>query len=230
MRKLWTTDPETIHQEIEIVIKDKSQFTLFQHGQPTRKLIAKEITEKDGGKHVIFTKLTPFSISEDICYLVYHRTGEMMRGFHGPSQLESPQLLAVPFPTEIFQVQRRKFPRITTPGNSQASIALDYAQLPNTATVKDICMEGARLSGKISPRIRKNDIIGPISFTLYMQVATMAIDTFTVPQATVTRVHELDENSREIGIHFKLSEDARETLEHYIQLRSIEESAQKNNK
>lgn len=126
MRKLWTTDPEKIQQEMEIVIRDKSQFSLFQHGQPTRKLIAHEITEKDGAKHIIFTKLTPFSCSEDICYLVYHRPGEMMRGFHGPSQRESQQLLAVQFPSEIFQVQRRKFPRIDTPGNSQ------YPSLWNT--------------------------------------------------------------------------------------------------
>ncbi|MDH4321728.1 MAG: PilZ domain-containing protein [Desulfobulbaceae bacterium] len=227
MRKLWTTDPDTIQQEMEIVTKDKAPFSLFQSGQPTRKLTALEISEKDGVKHIIFTKLTPFTVSEDICYLIYHRPGEMMRGFHGPSQRESQQLLAVPFPTEIFQVQRRKFPRIDTPGNSQASIALDYAQLPNVASVVDICLEGAKMIGKLSPRIRKNDVIGPITFTLYMRVATMAIDSFTVPNATVTRVRELDEIKREIGIHFKISGEARATLEHYIKLRTIEDSAQK---
>jgi len=228
MRKLWTTDPETIQEEMKIVIRDKSPFSLFQHGQPTRKLVAHEITEKEGIKHIIFTKLAPFSVSEDICYLVYHRPGEMMRGFHGPSQRESQQLLAVEFPSEIFQVQRRKFPRITTPGSSQASIALEHTQLPNTTSVADICLEGARMSGKLSPRIRKNDIIGPITFTLYMRIATMTIDTFTVPQATVTRVRELDENTREIGVHFKISGESRETLEHYIKLRTIEDAAEKN--
>lgn len=227
MRKLWTTDPESIHQEMAIVIKDKSPFSLFQHGQPTRKLVAHEITEKDGVKHIIFTKLSPFTISEDICYLVYHRPGEMMRGFHGPSQRESQQLLAVEFPSEIFQVQRRKFPRITTPGNSQASIALAHAQLPNTGSVADICLEGARITGKLSPRIRKNDLIGPITFTLFMSIATLAIDTFTVPEATVTRVREIDENTREIGIHFKITGESRDTLEHYIKLRTIEDAAKK---
>lgn len=225
MRKLWTTDPEKIQQEMEIVIREKSQFSLFQHNQPTRKLTAHEITEKDGAKHIIFTKLSAFSCSEDVCYLVYHRPGEMMRGFHGPSQRESQQLLAVEFPTEIFQVQRRRFPRISTPGKSHASIALEHAKLPNTAAVSDVCLEGARMHGKLSPRIRKNDVIGPITFTLHMRIATLAIDTFTVPEATVTRVVELDEDTREIGVHFKISGESRETLEHYIKLRNIEDAA-----
>lgn len=230
MRKLWTTDPETIQQELELVITDKVPFNLFQHGQPARNLIAHEITEKDQIKHIIFTKLAPFSVAEKMCYLVYQRPGDMMRGFNGPSKRESDLLLAVPLPTEIFQIQRRKLPRFVTPGNSKASIALDYAKMPNTAAVKDISQEGARLSGTLSPRIRKNDVIGPISFTLCLQLASLAIDTFTVPKATVAWVRENEEgNHREIGITFKLSGSAQMTLEHYIKLRTIENAANQNN-
>lgn len=226
MRKLWTTDMATIQSELESVIAEKVPFNLFQHGQPARNLIAHEITEKDDIQHIIFTKLAPFSVSNKMCYLVYQRPGDMMRGFNGPSKRESDLLLAVPLPVEIFQIQRRKLPRFDTPGNSKASIALDYAKLPNTASVVNISKEGACLVGSsLSSRIHKNDKIGPISFSLCLQLASLAIDTFTVPSATVAWVVEKDNNTREIGISFKLSGAAQMTLDHYLKLRTIENAA-----
>lgn len=228
MRKLWTTDLETIQQELELVISDKVPFNLFQHGQPARNLIAHEITEKDSIKHIIFTKLAPFTVTEKMCYLVYQRPGEMMRGFNGPSKRESDLLLAVPLPNEIFHIQRRKFARFDTPGNSKASIALDYAKLPNSASVTNVSLEGARMVGKLSSRIRKSDKIGPISFTLCLQLASLAIDTFTVPSATVAWVNEREDRTREIGISFKLTGAAKMTLDHYLKLRTIENAANQN--
>lgn len=222
MRKLWTTDRVTIEEELRLVVKEKIPFNLFQHGQPVRNLIPHDITIKDKVRHIVFAKLTPFNVSDDICYLLYHRPGELMRGFNGPSKRESEQLLAVPLPVEIFQVQRRKFPRVSTPGNSIASIALDYTKLPNMATVADISMEGASLNGNLSPRIHKDEIIGPITFTLRLGISSVSVDTFTVPKATVAWVRDKENNTREIGLHFKLSGASKLTLEHYIKLRSAE--------
>ncbi|MDH5298033.1 MAG: PilZ domain-containing protein [Desulfobulbaceae bacterium] len=225
MRKLWTNVEEKIREEIETAVTDKVPFNLFQADQPPRPLRAQEITEKNGSKLIIFSKGVPFNTNKETCYLVYRRQGQMMRGFNGIPLLETPQLLAMSFPAEIFQIQRRKHPRIKTPGKSQAAIALEYTQRLNIAAVIDISMEGAKLIGKLSPRIRTGDIIGPITFTLHMRVATLNIDTLSIPKAKVVRVSEVDDETREIGLHFKVAGEERSTLEHYLQLRTIEDAA-----
>ena len=226
MRQLWLNTPETIAREMSQAVKDGLQFNLLQNKQPPHLMRTRELAGRGSQKQLILAKTSPFTTDGEICRLVYQRPGRMTCECTCTALAESGQTLTVSLPAEIFEIQRRKYPRVATPTPSRVDISMD-SQKTDTVTVADISMEGARLivNGSLPPHLHQGNVIGPLTFTLHMRLATMSIDALTVARAQVVRTRDLAPGSLEIGLHFKISGEARNALEHYVQLRTIEDAA-----
>ncbi len=228
MRQLWTDAPEIIEQEMLRAVAEQLPLNLHLQDKPPCLVRACEVAGPTSDRQLVLAKPTPFVTDGALCRLVYHRSGgPMLCEFTSPTLAESGQTLTLSLPEQIFLIQRRKYPRITTP--SPSCVTLNSAGVEGrSVSVADICMEGARLviNGALAPFFRQGTEIGPLTFSLHMQVPSMCIDALTIPSAQVVRIRELDNGMMlEVGIHFKAVGEVRESLDHYIQLRTNEEAA-----
>jgi len=129
------------------------------------------------------------------------------------------------FPREIYRVQRRKYARVKTPGNSKAVFTFKNKHRLHNCRVKDFSIRGARLVGEIYGDVKKGDIIEPISLSLRSRYGDSE-ERINLPEATVTRVVEKSDDEMELGIFFRIPHtnlDLTDIIEVYIQMRKIED-------
>lgn len=223
MQKLWSDDPKVIGEELIRLVGQRTPVTLLRKGQNPQKLTPSEIFTKEAEPLILFAKDTPFQAPKEPCLFLYQHHNQPMHGFHATPMLETNGELGVPFPTSIMRIQRRKHPRYATSSRSVATFTRKASQYLNHGTIQDISLEGAKLVGKFSQHIRKGDKLSPLSMTLRLQFGDFE-EKATAPEAIVRRVIELDQETRELGVHFTLKGPERENLERYLVICSIEKS------
>ena len=223
MQELWSDDPKIVGEEIIRIIGQRIPVTLFQKGLTPQKLTPAEIFTKEAEPLILFAKEAPFQAPKDPCLLLYQHQNQPMRGFYTTPVLETSTELGVLFPTSIITVQRRRYPRYVTSARSVATFTRKASQYLNHGTIKNISIEGARLVGKFSEHIQKGDKLSPVSMTLRLRFGDFE-EKATAPEAIVRRVIEIDQETREFGIHFTLKGTDKENLERYLAICSIENS------
>ena len=223
MQELWSDNPKIIGEEIVRLIGQRIPVTLFQKGQNPQTLTPSEIFTKETEPVLLFSKDKPFQAPKDPCLLLYQHSNQPMQGFYATPVLETLNELGVLFPTSIIRIQRRKHPRYETGSRSVVTFTRKASQYLNHGTIQNISMEGAKLVGKFSQHIQKEDKLSPLSMTLRLRFGNFEEKT-TAPEAIVRRVIELDEENRELGIQFTLKGADKETLERYISICAIEDS------
>jgi len=223
MQKLWSDDPKVIGEELIRIVGQRTPVTLLQKGQNPQRLTPSEIFTKEAGPLLLFTKDTPFQAPKDPCLFLYQHHNQPMHGFNVTPVLETDSELGVPFPASIIIIQRRKYPRYVTSPRSVATFTRKASQYLNHGTIQNISLEGAKLVGKFSQHIQKGDKLSPLSMTLRLQFGDFE-EKATAPEAIVRRIIEIDQETREFGIHFTLKGLDRENLERYLAICSIENS------
>ncbi|MBU0484321.1 MAG: PilZ domain-containing protein [Proteobacteria bacterium] len=225
MRELWTDDRKKILNIITELINEKIPLKLYQQNSAPYTIYVREIIEKSNETLVLFFKPEDTEVSQETCFISYHPKGQPMYGFEGIPLLESKQHIAMVLPNKIYKVQRRKFDRIETPGNSRATFVIQNKQRIQNCQVKDFSLQGARLIGEIFGDIKEGDVLEPLSISLCSKYSTSE-EKITLPQATVARVKKKGSTEKEVGIFFKIPNtnlDLLDILEVYISMRNIEE-------
>lgn len=157
------------------------------------------------------------------CFFYYHVKEKPMRCFHCIPDKQVKSLLAVNYPKEIFEVQRRKFPRIKAWNDSSVSFSLAGKQKIHNGKIIDVCMEGAKISGDFSIQMSAGDIIAPLSMTLLFRLMKNEEAHVHIPEATVVRSDVNEHGTKEFSIHFSLPVKLQDPLARYVDMRRLEE-------
>ena len=221
MREAWAEESATIRTELERLIGNATELALCQKGRTPRKLQVVAIEAGADGELLLLNKIQPFPAPPDAAFLLYHPPGEPMRGFTAQPVLETPTQLGIALPTRIIQIQRRRHPRIGVSSRCQAIFSRRDSQTINNGRLKDISAEGARLVGPFSEHIRVGDVITHLTMILKLRYGDYE-ERLTLPEATVKRRRQLDDDETELGIHFLLTQQDCDTLDIYLTLRALE--------
>lgn len=224
MKKIWTKDPEKIATEITSLMEMRSSLTLYQKGHPPQSITAEKIEETGQEKVVVLCKKASFQAPKDSCLFFYHPKNEAIRCFQTVPIKETETHLKTPFPVEIIQLQRRKNERITSKGMSKVVFTRTGSHHLQTGEIKDISVNGAKISGKFSLNIKQGDILAPVSITLRLRHGNFE-EKINIPEAKVVRVIDEDKGARGLGISFVMPPTERDSFETYMTLRELEDKA-----
>lgn len=225
MRERWSDNQTEIQEELEAFLDGETPFSLFEKDQPPRKVFLRRIEQQEGKHLLIFVKSSAFRISNpQFAFLFYQKGYNPMRGFQIQPFREDDRFLLVPLPAEIFQVQRRKFPRFEALRDSNASLLFKNKARVYSSKIIDVSQEGALLRGNFSANVKVGDVISPLSLVLFPNNPSLKEFKVQIPEAKVMRLVDLGNDIRELGIHFLLKGDHLETLQEYIDIRTIEDA------
>lgn len=225
MKEIWISALNTIIEELQILISEKKSLTLYMKGGRKEKIFLKKIWEKDDARFLIFQKEIPFKITgPDDFFIAYKHENTPLYGFQCVIHNDHDSIFATHLPKEIFQLQRRRHPRIRTPQRSNASILFKHKSRVFRANVIDICQEGSRLSGEFNTFIKTRDQITPLGLSLFLLHAKTESALIHIPEADVIRVSHNRDQSKDIAVQFKLNGLPLKSLQEFISQRLMEEA------
>lgn len=224
MKNVWANEPEKIDAELQYIINNKISIVFVCQDAKALKITAKGLTNaKDNNLLVLYYPDT-FTHFTHQCFCYYHLEGTSMRGFQCVPVKKTGAYLGVKIPDEIFEIQRRKFIRVRTPHDSLATFSLRNKQRVLSGAIKDISLEGAKIIGRFPTVILKNDILTPVSLSLFKKFRSTEEIQIHIPEATVARSAGDDETTTEVALHFQLPPEKRKLLDEYVQIRQREEN------
>lgn len=226
MREFLTDDNQKILDTVSTLIKESTPLKLYQKGISPVTIYLREIIEKKSKKMLLMYKPEKEVIAQDTCFITYQPKGQPLNGFQGVPLINSKQHVVIMLPNELYRVQRRKFPRVETPGNSRATFIIKNKNRLQNCQIRDFSVRGAKLIGEIIGDIKKGDIIEPLTLSLYTKYSKNE-EKVNLPEALVARVRKKANNMKEIGISFKVPDkdlDLMDILEVYVQMRKIEDN------
>ncbi len=156
------------------------------------------------------------------CLFYYHIKGQAARYFHCKPVKQVGDFLALNYPNEIFEIQRRKHPRVKAYNGSCVCFTMANKQRVMVGKIVDVCMEGAKISGDFSTKISAGNLITPMSMTLSYQYVKSEDATIQVPEATVVRVVNDGNDTKEFSVRFLLPDKLQESMERYVDMCSFE--------
>ncbi|MCB2184264.1 MAG: PilZ domain-containing protein [Desulfobulbaceae bacterium] len=223
MKKTCLTTIEDISAEIDKLINQKIGLFCLRENKKSKIFFAKGKTQTKNGP--LFILNHPFKPAcGNNCLFYYHLQGQPLRGFLCRQEKHVGTLLGLHYPDEIFEIQRRKYPRLPATKNSTANFALLNRQKFFVGRVEDISLQGARISGNFPVIIAKGDTVTPITLRLFQKRMKDEETEIHIPEAEVVRVSADAETTSEIAIHFTLQDREHKSLMHYIDIRTIEET------
>lgn len=223
MKKIWSNNPEEIHQEIERLARQQTPLILSQPDSESQAVTVKAIKKRESHALIILQKLKPFIASQQQGYLFYRPLEIITRLFPLLPVKDSDAYLAAVMPKVIMEIPRRKYPRVDTPYESKAVFTIrDYSKLFQGET-KDISQEGSLLRSTFSPTLNNGTILSPVTLSLFVYAAKAPVTEIIVPAAKIVKTFALGDKM-DIALHFTLSGKELDTLEDYIERRLIEDS------
>ncbi|MDA8164291.1 MAG: PilZ domain-containing protein [Desulfobacteraceae bacterium] len=225
MREPLFTNTQHITQELAALLKSKISLNFYQQNNSVQPVLVRGIDLKHEPPLVVLLKKNGFRAEEGGCCLLYRTEAQIPRGFNGTIIKQSEHHLGIPLPEEIFQIQRRKCGRYSTPPPSKVVFTLKDAQRLHNGRVVDISCEGAKLAGLFPPKLEKDLVIGPLSFSLHRQFAKNEITHFNAAEAVIAWTARDGDKILEMGLRLHLAPAERDKLEQYIEMRSLEEAA-----
>ena len=218
MRENWTTEPEAIRTEINQLRTRHTPLAFLQNSQNLQLAIIKATHQVKELEVLIVRQESEMENLIDECLFFYHLQGTALRGFRCQPLRKSNKLLGLKFPTEIFFVERRQNPRLSTPKTASAIFSFANRQLPINSTVLNLSLEGACLIGKIPAQIRVDTAIMPLTLVLFTDEKNQVETRIQIAEAWVVWSNsELDgELEQEFGITFHLTGKERQNLENYL--------------
>lgn len=225
MKQLWIDDQKLIGAEIERLIQQKIPlFCLRPDRKETAKLLISGTTCQKNQTMLVLNHPHQPTCNKPTCLFYYHFANEPLRLFECHRVKKIDKYLGLILPKEIFEIQRRRYPRVPTPNNSMATFSFERKQRVYHATVEDVSAGGARLQTKIQDIIRKGTVITPLSLNLFQRFRIGEETRVIIPEATVKWSVVEGEFTSKMGLHFSLQGSSHETITNYVDLRSLEDA------
>lgn len=225
MREALFTDCRDIKQELITILNRQIPLSFYQQSNLVQPVQIRGVDLKHEPPLVVIRKKNEFRAEDGTCCLFYRPDGLIPRGFNGTIIKQSEHHLGIALPMEIFQIERRKCDRFSTPPPSKAVFTLKGSQRLHNGQVTDVSSKGAKLVGLLPPKLEKDMVIGPLSFTLNLRFAKAEVTHITAAEATVAWLARDGDEVGQMGLRLHLAQAEKEKMEQYIEMRSLEEAA-----
>lgn len=223
MKKLFTSDPTEISNEINSLIEKKISLACAKGGTDVIKkfpLVTKSTTSS--GDLIVIFHPEPACDSTK-CVFYYHSKGSPLRYFETERVKKADQYLGLKYPKEIYNVFRRKHPRVSAGRQSTVTFSIAHRQRLFTGTVVDISLNGAQVSVDIRVPLSVGDTLCALSFILYSRLLEDYEETLTLSAAKIVWLQSDEERIHTLGLYFDPDENSHDSLNNYINLRGIED-------
>lgn len=215
MKKILTTDRERIWRELASLKGQRLTLNLFQPKSVPQKIRIETIETAGAVKMVVLAKLAPFTPVAAPVIIIHPQHKKATLGFQADILKDTDNHLIVSFPSELFEVERRRFQRFDPERESSVSFVTRDGQRVRKARIKDISQEGARIAGPFM--LNKEDIIPNLTFSLRLPYSHMET-IMTVSNAKVARIITLKTGETEYGLFFQATGGEREKLMDYLRM------------
>ncbi|OGR05121.1 MAG: hypothetical protein A2511_13620 [Deltaproteobacteria bacterium RIFOXYD12_FULL_50_9] len=220
MRIIIASTYEQISEEINQLLKAQTPLLFCQKGTPHSSVTITRIDNSQEKPILILTKQSEFRLTEPEGFIFYKHPNKLNRCFKADEIREHKNLLAISFPAELIEIQRRKFSRMPTAGNSRATFAVEGKQRMHHCILKDVSLEGAKMRGNFGT-VQQGQILKPFTMILGMRHSDLE-ETVPVTAASVAWVEITNDSEGFIGVHFKKGTVDQGLLQHYIKMRLLE--------
>jgi len=225
MKEAWTNDPEKIREEIHTLIESKMPLSVYAENTAPGISTIRNTCTNNGQEYLILGKPENWgTTSYPIRFILYKPASQPARGFSFNIARESASQMAGAFPEEIFQIQRRRYPRIATPPPSQVTFLMQGRQRVSICRLLDISLGGAKIQGTPAYEVAQGQEVGPLTFKLALRHATITKE-LTIASAKVVRLLPLADKAVEMGISFDIPPDTGDDLNLYAEVRRTEDAA-----
>ena len=154
-------------------------------------------------------------------FVFYQRDDlQLMRGFRLGILRQTNRFFRASLPDHIFEVQRRKFPRIYVADGSTMTCAPQDSRRILQAQVIDVSLEGAKIFGNLTG-VSKGTILTPLTLNLRLEDRRSEDVVVNIAEAMVVREIRVKEKV-ELSFHFQ-SKNADDLLKKYIDRRVLEQ-------
>jgi hypothetical protein len=215
MKKILTTDRERIWRELASLSGQRLTLNLFQPKSAPQQIRIETIETAGAVKLVVLAKLAPFKPVEAPVIIIHPQHKKATLGFQADILKDTGGHLVVSFPSELFEIERRRFPRFDPERESSVSFVTHDGQRVRKAWVKDISLEGARIAGPFM--LNKEDIIPNLTFSLRLPYSHMET-VMNVSNAKVARIITLKTDDIEYGLYFRATGSDQEKLTDYLRM------------
>lgn len=222
MRENWTTEAETIRAEINLLRTHRTPLAFLQEAENPQLAIIKATHQAKEMEVLIVQQATEVENLTNECLFFYRPQGAALRGFRCQPLHKINKLLGLKFPTEIFLVERRQYPRVPTPESAMAVFSFANRQRPLKSTVRNLSLEGARLLGQGATPARVGTTITPLTVSLYSGKNNQSEFRIHIAEALVVWCKKEEKNGQEFAISFQLTGSERQHLENYLATRAME--------
>ncbi len=224
MKKLWSKNTQEITDEIQALINNKSQIIFVNHSGTPKKARAKGMARTKSSNLLVIDYPVQIEDLSKKCLCYYHKKGCPIMGFYCTPAQQTDEYLGVNLPNQIFEIQRRKFPRVTTPNQSVASFSLMNRNRVIHGKVENVSMNGAKIYGDFPTIINKNNTVIPISLSLFQRFKHHQETPIHIPEALVARAEDNKGRTNGFGIIFDLPGNIQPVMEEYVDFRSMEDT------
>ena len=224
MKKTWLDQQELILEELKKIFVEQVPLTFCQQGCMAQISSLQEIVRRDGKETIlVLEKPDDFTLKDEGYFVFYRRPGQsLLRGFQGHLIKTGDGFFLVSFPRELYKVQRRRHPRVSTPPPSHFSMSPSRSRRLLSGEVVDVSREGALLRGDMEA-IEKGQEISPLSMTLYLENDKLEPVQVVVSLANIVRVIKEDEGDDHlVSLQFWQKNCDHQALEQYLEWRAIE--------
>ena len=215
MKKKITSDPARIWRELASLSVQLVPLTLFQSKTQSRRIRIEKVELKAAEQLVILNKLEQFTPVAGPVIVIHPQHKKATIGFQADLLKDMPDHLVISFPTELFEIERRRFPRFSPEKESSVSFLTQIGQRVKKAKVRDISLEGARISTTFL--LNKEDLLPILTFNLHLPYSHMET-IITLNDARVARIITLKTGEVEYGLYFKAAGGAKEKLSDYLEM------------
>jgi len=224
VKKVLTQAQEEILNEISLLKNEITPLSFCQKQKAPQVVYVNKLDAT--GNMLVLLKPEEFNAEPGKhCFVFFHPLGRFMTCFQSEIIEDGYRYLAISLPRQLYQICRRKCPRVETPPDSK-TIFFKYSRPDlNHAVVMDISMEGAKLACASNPMIRPEEVFGPVEFNLCLRHDSHTAFTLTVPEAKIVWQKE-KESGMMMGVCFKLKETNanHERLKRYIDMLTLEKA------
>ena len=222
MKEKWLSNTEQIINELISVITNKLNLFLYTEEEPGGLITtATHVCSYDGEDYLLLKSDGELKTGQR-GFLVYKQlSGELSRGFTLKVKRSTKKQVAVSLPREIFQIQRREYPRIMIPGELVVNFYIKNEQIRNTMKVMDITMSSARLIGVPRHRLSEETKLERMTFQLKRKLYRNDNYTITIRSAVVKKLKMNRQilGEVEVVVCFQPSLVEEEQLDLYIESR-----------
>ncbi|MBA3015195.1 MAG: PilZ domain-containing protein [Proteobacteria bacterium] len=224
MKKLFTNNPTEIAEEINSLITNKGALVCAKGGTSDKMKKLPLVAKSKSSAGDLMVILHPdHPCDSDKCSFYYATAGAPLRYFEAARVKKAKQFLGLQYPTEIYNVFRRKSPRVQTARKSTITFSILHKQRVYSGKVVDISLNGAQLSIDLPAQLSTGDTLCALSFILCSRLLADYEETITLAEAKIVWIQTEEERNHTLGINFEPDDNARDALENYINLRKIED-------